>query len=89
MLPAEIFKMTERGESRAALECLERYIAATGGDDEAYYVAGRLYWQLDEHGKAIASYRKALEINPDSKARHALEIASDVMDFFNPDLLNP
>lgn len=58
-------------------------------NDELYFVRGRLFWRLGERRMAINDYERAVEINPQSKAAHALENAQDVLNFFNPDLLNP
>lgn len=90
MLPREILNLIESGECHKAISAIEKYLVDDkAADDTAYYAMGRLYWQLGEHAEAVNCYRRALELNPNSPARHALEIANDVFDFFNPDLLNP
>lgn len=72
-----------------AIEEIESYLKENSDDDKAYYVLGRLYWKIGERSRAMASYRKAVALNPDSPARHALEITSDIFNYYNPDLLNP
>ncbi|MDE5635494.1 MAG: tetratricopeptide repeat protein, partial [Muribaculaceae bacterium] len=62
---------------------------AVDSEDEVYYTAGRLCWQLGRQADAMGFYRRALAVNPDSPARYAMEMAKDVLDFYNPDLLNP
>lgn len=89
MLPEEINLLIECGKTHEAIGRLKNFISGNPGDDNAYYVMGRLYWQLGSHAEAVNCYRRAVECNPDSPARHALEIASDVFDFFNPDMYNP
>ena len=37
---------------------------------------------------AINNYLEALNINPDSPAKQALEIANDILDFYNKDMYN-
>lgn len=70
-------------------ERLNEIIVANPGDDEALYTLGRLYWKQGRHGEALTAYQRAVAINPHSPARHAIEMAHDVFNFFNPDLLNP
>lgn len=89
MLPEKIMTLINDGNTAEAIKLLSRYVSEQVDDDFAYYVMGRLYWQQGNHAEAVNSYRRAIAINPDSKARHALEMATDVFDFFNPDLLNP
>ena len=72
-----------------AIVMLNSIVEAGEADDRTYYIMGRLYWRLGNHAEAVNCYRRALELNPESDARHALEIATSVFDFFNPDLLNP
>lgn len=72
-----------------AVDCLNSHIALNIEDDEAYFMRGRVYWQMGDKRKAINDYAKAVEINPDSGASRAIENACDVMDFFNPDIFNP
>ncbi|MBD5365397.1 MAG: tetratricopeptide repeat protein [Bacteroides sp.] len=72
-----------------AISMLNSLVEAGDADDRMYYIMGRLEWKLGHHAEAINCYRRALELNPESDARHALQIATSVFDFFNPDLLNP
>ena len=89
MIPNDIFSLLRDDKSQEALAQVEEHISANPRDDNAYYVLGRIYWQLGNHAMAVNNYRMAIDINPQSPARYALEIAGDVFDFFNPDLLNP
>ena len=38
---------------------------------------------------AINDYLEAIRINPDSKARQALQATNDILDYYNKDLYNP
>ncbi len=62
-----------------------------GGEnlDLLYFYRGKINWRKGLHSQAITDYEHAVAINPESNACHALEMARDVIDFFNPDLLNP
>lgn len=65
------------------------YLRENMGDDEAYFVRGKLSWRTQNYSAAVTDFETAVSINPESGARHALELARDVFDYYNPDLLNP
>lgn len=58
-------------------------------NDDAWFWRGKLHWRIGNRKQAINDYSKAIEINPDSPARRAIEMAQDIDDFFNPDIFNP
>lgn len=72
-----------------ALQRLNNTLAQSPGDAEALFARGRIYWRQGRRGEAITDYAAAVSIDPQSPASIALEQARQVMDFFNPDLLNP
>lgn len=72
-----------------AINALNQHIAEHGDDDVALYERGKLYWRIGDRRSAITDYNAAVAVNPDSPARRALEMSTDIMNFFNPDLLNP
>lgn len=78
------------------MEEIERQIAALAAQIETdaanadlYYRRGRLLWKLDRRGEAISDYERAVALDPQSPAAAALEMSRGIMDFFNPDMLNP
>lgn len=58
-------------------------------EEDALVVRGKLHWRLQNYGAAVSDFERALSINPASEAGPALELARDIFDFYNPDLLNP
>lgn len=80
-----------------ALPALDAYICAHQADEayinpeneEAYILRGKTHWALGHRAKAINDYLKAVAINPDSRARQALEHINAILDFYNKDLYNP
>jgi len=72
-----------------ALSELNSYIVENSGDDEAYFLRGKLSWRMQKYSAAVTDFETAVSINAESGARHALELARDVFDYYNPDLLNP
>lgn len=72
-----------------AMGHLDQYIDRFPQDDEAYFMRGKLNWRMQRYPEAVTDFEHAVGINPGSGATHALELARDVFDFYNPDLLNP
>lgn len=87
---AEIDLLLSRNRLDEALTMVDALIAEGGNClDELYFYRGKINWRRGLNTLAITDFEHAVAINPDSNARHALEMARDVTDFFNPDLLNP
>ncbi len=89
MLPDKIEDLIAASQWNDAIRELDHHIEENPDDDNAMYARGRLQWKVGERARAMASYRQAIAVNPDSPARHALEMAGDVFDFYNKDLYNP
>lgn len=79
----------ESGNIDEAIDALNEFLVGNPLADNAYFLLGKAYWKKGERPKAMAAYSKAVCLNPDSPAALALEHASSVERFFNPDLLNP
>ncbi|MDE6265818.1 MAG: tetratricopeptide repeat protein [Muribaculaceae bacterium] len=77
------------GDFQGAINQLSDAISATPDNDRLYLIRGKLFWRIGERYKATSDYSTAVHLNPESPARHLLEMAHNVADFFNPDLLNP
>ncbi len=86
---AEINKLIDDGHYEEAISRLDLAIEQDVDDAELWYERGRVYWRLGRKGDAISDYEEAVFLDPESPAKHALQLARDVMDFYNPDLLNP
>lgn len=74
---------------KKTLEALNENIAHEPQNDHWHLMRGQVYWRLGDKSRAITDYEHALQINPKSPARTALELARKIMDYYNPDLLNP
>lgn len=72
-----------------AVKKLDEYLAIYPRDEEALTLRGLRHWAMNHRKEAINDYLAAIEINPDSKAKMALKMANEVLDFYNKDLLNP
>lgn len=58
-------------------------------NDNAWFWRGKLHWRMGNRRQAINDYNKAVELNPNSPAQRAIELAQDIDNFFNPDIFNP
>ena len=82
-------KMKEAATQVEAINILTEYIAAHPESDEALTLRGMKYWGLGKRSLAINDYLAAIDINPRSKARMALQAANEILDYRNKDLYNP
>ncbi|MBQ9185479.1 MAG: tetratricopeptide repeat protein [Bacteroidales bacterium] len=64
---------------------------ADGGlmDDTLFYLLGNAWRKKGNWQMAINNYLEAVRLNPDSPASGALEIANNILDYYNKDLYNP
>lgn len=85
----EIRLLISSNRNAEAIEALSVLLDSEPENSEAFYLRGKVYWRMNQRSKAVSDYCRAVAIDPESKARHALEAARDVEDFFNTDLMNP
>lgn len=72
-----------------AIKILSDYIAANPQDDEALTMRGMKYWGAGQRALALNDYLEAIRINPESRARMALQASEEILDYRNKDLYNP
>lgn len=80
-------KITEKMENHQKYsnsEVSKKYVEA-----ENLYREGVEAWRRGERGRAMSLYAESAELDPDGPARHALEMADDIMSFFDPNQFNP
>ena len=78
----------EEGAEKAIAEA-EKYISAEKEDlDFAYYILGNAYRKMGDWQGAINNYLEAIDINPQSPAKQAYDMANDILNFFNKDMYN-
>ena len=84
-----IIALLEANEADEAISLLEGYRVGGGPmDDGLFYLLGNAWRKKGNWQMAINNYLEALNINPDSPAKQALEIANDILDFYNKDMYN-
>ena len=76
-------------ETDEAISLMESYRAGGGPmDDTLFYLLGNAWRKKGNWQMAIINYNEALSLNPESPARQALDIANDILDFYNKDMYN-
>ena len=76
-------------ETDEAISLLEAYRnAGNPMDDGLYYLLGNAWRKKGNWQMAINNYLEALNLNPDSPAKQALDIANEILDFYNKDMYN-
>ena len=72
-----------------AIALVEQY-KADGGvmDDTIYYLLGNAWRKKGNWQMAMNNYLEAVHINPESPAARALDIANEILDFYNKDMYN-
>ncbi len=63
---------------------------AEGGvlDDTLFYLLGNAWRKKGNWKMAMDNYLEAVALNPDSPAAQALDIANEILDFYNKDMYN-
>ncbi|MBO6223661.1 MAG: tetratricopeptide repeat protein [Bacteroidales bacterium] len=80
--------LRDEGAERAIAEA-EKYISTSPEDlDFAYYILGNAYRKMGDWQGAINNYLEAIDINPQSPAKQAYDMANDILNFFNKDMYN-
>lgn len=85
----KIRTLLEQSKADEAIAEMEAYRAAGGTmDDELFYLLGNAWRKKGNWQMAMNNYHEAIALNPESPARQALEIAQDILNFFNKDMYN-
>ena len=78
---------TEKADE--AIAELERFRTAGGTmDDELFYLLGNAWRKTGNWQMAMNNYLEAVALNPESPAQQALDIANEILDFYNKDMYN-
>ncbi|MBD5295257.1 MAG: hypothetical protein HDS25_02925 [Bacteroides sp.] len=72
-----------------AVAAITAYLNEHPDSTDALTLRGMKHFGAGKRALAINDYHAALAIDPDCKARLALQSANDILDFYNKDLFNP
>ena len=72
-----------------AIALAEAYRAGGGEmDDTLFYLLGNAWRKKGNWQMAMNNYLEAIQLNPDSPAQQALDIANEILAFYNKDMYN-
>ena len=71
------------------IDLVESYRMEGGAmDDEIFYLLGNAWRKKGNWQMAMNNYLEAVHLNPESPAANALEIANEILAFYNKDMYN-
>lgn len=81
--------LLEQDKADEAISALENYRAGGGRmDDVLFYLLGNAWRKKGNWQMAMNNYLEAIHRNPESPAVQALEIANEILAFYNKDMYN-
>ena len=85
----EVRSLLEADRCDDAIALLTRFREGGGEmDDTLFYLLGNAWRKNGDWKQAMDNYLEALALNPQSPAGQALEMANDILAFFNKDMYN-
>ena len=85
----EVRGLLAQSKADEAIELLTRYQADGGAmDDTLFYLLGNAWRKKGNWQMAMNNYLEAIHLNPESPAVQALEIANEILAFYNKDMYN-
>lgn len=85
----QIKVLLEENDIDSTISAATEYINENPGESMAYFLRGKAFWRKGDKRQAMTDYATAAQLDPNSPAVHALSHSREIMDFYNPDLLNP
>ena len=81
--------LLEQDKADEAISALENYRAGGGRmDDVLFYLLGTAWRKKGNWQMAMNNYLEAVHLNPESPAAQALDIANEILAFYNKDMYN-
>ena len=88
-MEARVKALLDAHKADEAIRLLEQYQADGGAmDDTLYYLLGNAWRKKGNWQMAMNNYLEAVHLNPSSPAQQALDIANEILDFYNKDMYN-
>lgn len=81
--------LLERHRADEAIAEIEAWRQGGGEmDDELWYLLGNAWRKKGNWQMAMNAYLEATNLNPESPAQQALDIANEILAFYNKDMYN-
>lgn len=74
---------------KAQILSLDKQIVLYPDNSSNYFERGKLYWKKGDKAKAMTDFNTAISLDPSSPAKSYLDMANEIMSFYNTDLYNP
>lgn len=81
--------LMNEGKSEEAVQRIAKELGKEPDNDALHYLIGNAYRKLNNWQKALEHYAEAVSLNPDSPARQAKNMLTDILEYRCKDLLNP
>lgn len=89
MMKEKISALLEGNKADEAIAALEAFRSGGGVmDDSLFYLLGNAWRKKGNWQIAMNNYLEAIHLNPESPAAQALEIAEEILSFYNKDMYN-
>lgn len=85
----EMVGLLNQGKVEEAIQHIREKLDRTPEDDSLHYLMGNAYRRQSNWQMALEHYAEALELNPDSPARQAKAMLTDILNYRCKELLNP
>jgi predicted RNA polymerase sigma factor len=92
LTPQNIKEIIARKGAEEQLDAIDELMTSASTDKErALLLAekGKILWRLNRRGDAMSAYEQGAQLDAEGPAALLLAHSQSIMDFFNPDLLNP
>ena len=89
MNPQNIKTAIEGKVPSERLKIINGLLDETPEDANLLVARGKALGSMGRRGEAMSDYTLAAKLDPDGPATLLIEHSNSIMDFFNPDLLNP
>ncbi|MBR0174357.1 MAG: hypothetical protein IJQ22_02475 [Bacteroidales bacterium] len=81
--------LLDENKADEAIAALEEYCAGGGEmDDTLFYLLGNAWRKKGNWQMAMNNYLEAVHRNPESPAQQALDMANEILAFYNKDMYN-
>ena len=89
MMKERITALLQEDKADEAIAALETFRSEGGVmDDSLFYLLGNAWRKKGNWQMAMNNYLEAIHLNPESPAAQALEIAEEILAFYNKDMYN-
>lgn len=90
MMKRRLLELLDGNDADGALALLDAHRSGGGAMDETlFYLQGNAWRKKGDWQMAMNNYLEAVRLNPDSPAKQALEMANEILAFYNKDMYNP